>query len=201
VERSITLTLMVAAVLALGRPVSAGLGKECKARCTQQILACSESVCGTDYGVTPKSCARAVLKKCKQFGPDAACPTTSTFDASGTWWFGGSLVLNDCPLPDPSDGFFVALTVQQDGEALAGDFAGLGAVSGIVDPEAQTWGVKTPVQCEPDAEFGECCIETGLVVSRFGDIAEAVGGTVTDCTGGTLGACQLGFSGYAVRTD
>jgi Protein of unknown function (DUF1566) len=82
----ITLLVVCALVLLSTNPVSANQKTTaCLNSCTAQLATCSD-VCVGQFGMSAKSCRKAILKRCKKMGPDAACPpdeVTTTTEPGG----------------------------------------------------------------------------------------------------------------------
>jgi hypothetical protein len=76
--------LIVLSVMMFGTVREASANQKttaCLNSCTAQLATCSD-VCVGQFGMAAKSCRKAILKRCKKMGADAACPpdgiTTTT---------------------------------------------------------------------------------------------------------------------------
>jgi hypothetical protein len=96
--------LLMLSVMMLGTVHEASASQKttaCLNSCTAQLATCSD-VCVGQFGMGAKSCRKAILKRCKKLGVDAACPpevtttttvrgspttstTLATSNCSGTW--------------------------------------------------------------------------------------------------------------------
>jgi Protein of unknown function (DUF1566) len=79
---------IVLSVMMLGTVHEASASQKttaCLNSCTAQLATCSD-VCVGQFGIGAKSCRKAILKRCKKMGADAACPpeVTTTSNPGGS---------------------------------------------------------------------------------------------------------------------